>query len=124
MMAGTHGRGLLPLLVACLAGSQIVFGAPKATENRSGRRSGPRYNSYLASLPMGAFVEAMSLEQLAEVVVTDTKAAQAGDTVTQKMQIVYAEEFDQSAGPNRNLAELLSSCSGQFVNVLSRNDAN
>jgi hypothetical protein len=82
----THGRGLLPLLAACLAGSQILCAAPKAPENRLGRRSGPRYTSYLASLPMGTFVEAMSLDQLAEVVVTDTKAAQAGDTVTQKMQ--------------------------------------
>jgi len=66
----------------------------------------------------------MSLEQLQNVVVTDTKVAQAQDTVTQKVEIVDAAEIRRHTALNRNISELLLYRSGLFVNTLSRNDAN
>ena len=62
--------------------------------------------------------------QLPEVVVTESKTAQKQETVTQKIDVIYADEFDQQIAPDRNLSELLKNTSGQFVNPLSRNDAN
>ncbi len=66
----------------------------------------------------------LDLEKLAEVVVTDTKIAQRRDTVTQKLESIVAEEFELRTTPQRNLAEILRYTAGQFVNPLSRNDAN
>lgn len=121
-------RSIRPLVALWLASASLAASTGmedvKAPENASGRRSGPRYSSYLANLPIGTFVESLSLEQLSEVIVTDTKSAQPQESVTQKVQVVYSEAFDQYTSSNRNLAELLKYQSGQFVNVLSRNDAN
>jgi len=66
----------------------------------------------------------LSLDKLSELVITDSKVAQSQDTVTQKVELFYPEEFEQQTGYNRNIAELLKYTSGQFVNPLSRNDAN
>lgn len=78
----------------------------------------------LRSLPLSRFVEAVSLEELADMVVTDTKVAQPRDSVTQKIVVLQAEDIRRQPEGNRNLAELMRYTSGQFVNVLSRNDAN
>lgn len=66
----------------------------------------------------------LPLEKLSEVVITDTKIAQSQEMVTQKIELFYPEEFEQLTDYNRNIAELLKYTSGQFVNPLSRNDAN
>ena len=66
----------------------------------------------------------LSLERLADLVVTDTKIAQPLRTVTQKLETIGAEGMQRTALPQRNLAELLRYTAGQFVNPLSRNDAN
>ena len=78
----------------------------------------------LRDLPLGSFVDAIGLEQLAEMVVTDTKVAQSPNSVTQKIVVLRAEDLQRQPDVNRNLAEWLRYTSGQFVNVLSRNDAN
>lgn len=75
-------------------------------------------------LPLAGFVEVTSLEQLGNLVVTDTKLGQSADTVTQRIVVLRSEEIEHLPTPNRNLAELMRHTSGQFVNVLSRNDAN
>ncbi|WP_005034003.1 TonB-dependent receptor plug domain-containing protein [Holophaga foetida] len=120
-------RTFRPYAVIWLAGAILAASGSlddRAEEGGIGRRSGPRYSSHLAKLPIGTFVETLSLDQLAEVIVTDTKSAQRQESVTQKVLIVYSEAFDQSTASNRNLAELVKYQPGQFVNVLSRNDAN
>lgn len=75
-------------------------------------------------LPLSRFVDAASLEDLADMVVTESKVPQARDSVTQNIVVLRSEEFAQQTVYNRNIAELLRYTSGQFVNVLSRNDAN
>jgi len=66
----------------------------------------------------------LSLEKLSDLIITDSKIGQSLETVTQKVELFYPEEFDQQTTHNRNIAELLTYTSGQFVNPLSRNDAN
>lgn len=78
----------------------------------------------LGKLSLASFVDAVSLEELANMVVTDTKIAQRADSVTQKIVVLQAADIERQPEINRNLAELMSYTSGQFVNVLSRNDAN
>lgn len=78
----------------------------------------------LEQLPLAGFVEATSLEQLGDLVVTDTKFAQPADSVTQRIVVLKSEDIERIPTPNSNLAELARHTSGQFVNVLSRNDAN
>ncbi|MDY0070298.1 MAG: TonB-dependent receptor [Porticoccaceae bacterium] len=80
--------------------------------------------SPVESLSMEALVDTLSLEDLANMVVTDTKVAQSRDTVTQNIVVLPGDGLDRQPTPNRNIAELLRHVSGQFVNVLSRNDAN
>jgi outer membrane receptor protein involved in Fe transport len=75
-------------------------------------------------LPLNRFVDAASLEDLADMVVTESKVPQARDSVTQNIVVLRSEDFEQQTVYNRNIAELLRYTSGQFVNVLSRNDAN
>lgn len=69
-------------------------------------------------------IMAMSLEQLQNVVVTDTKVAQSQGRVTQKVEVVEGAEIERQPTLNRNISELLMYRSGLFVNTLSRNDAN
>jgi iron complex outermembrane recepter protein len=69
-------------------------------------------------------IYSLSLERLSELVVTDTKIAQPRDTVTQRLETLRAGDLERTATPQRNLAEYLRYTAGQFVNPLSRNDAN
>lgn len=78
----------------------------------------------LENLPLAGFVDVTSLEQLGNLVVTDTKLGQTPDSVTQQILVLRSDEIERLPMPNRNLAELMRHTSGQFVNVLSRNDAN
>ncbi len=78
----------------------------------------------ITNLPLSGFIEATSLEQLADLVVTDTKLGQTPDSVTQRIVVLKSDEIERLPTPNGNLAELMRHTSGQFVNVLSRNDAN
>ena len=84
----------------------------------------PSTQGYLELLPMDAFVSNLSLEQLGDLVVTDTKLAQPSQFLTQKIQILDMTDFERLNEDRRNLAELTRYTSGQFVNILSRNDAN
>jgi iron complex outermembrane receptor protein len=99
-------RALATLMVA-------VFASPAAADDAA-----------LRNLPLGRFIDAISLEELANMVVTDTKVAQPLDSVTQKIVILHNDDIDRQPVNNRNLAEQVRHTSGQFVNVLSRNDAN
>jgi iron complex outermembrane receptor protein len=99
-----------------------VFVALAATRAAAAADATP--DEALKNLPLARFVDATSLEQLANMVVTDTKVAQAPTTVTQSILVLRHEDFDRQPDVDRNLAELLRYTSGQFVNVLSRNDAN
>ena len=105
-----------PRMLATLLGSLVAAGGARA--------AGPGNDEALRNLPLGEFVEITSLEQLANMVVTDTKVAQAPNTVTQNIVVLRHDDFERQPDVNRNLAELLRYTSGQFVNVLSRNDAN
>lgn len=62
--------------------------------------------------------------KLPEVIVTDSKVSQPQAKVTQKVDVLDAEELAQQTTYNRNMAELLKFNPGIFVDVLSRNDAN
>lgn len=70
------------------------------------------------------FVEATSLEALGEMVITEAKVPQSPDSVTQKIVVLRRDELEAMPTLNRNLADLVRYTSGQFVNVLSRTDAN
>lgn len=78
----------------------------------------------IANLPLSSFVDATSLEALGNMVITDTKVAQSHDSATQNIEVILSDTMEQRPMNNRNVAELLRYSSGQFVNVLSRNDAN
>ncbi len=78
----------------------------------------------LSTLPLDRFVDATNLELLADIIVTDTKLAQSATSVTQKIVVLHDVDIDRQPVGNLNLAELMRYTSGQFVNVLSRNDAN
>ncbi len=77
-----------------------------------------------AALAQDRNIYDLSLDKLSELVVTDSKIGQPQETVTQKVELFYPEEFEQQTNNNRNITELLKYTSGQFVNPLSRNDAN
>jgi iron complex outermembrane recepter protein len=66
----------------------------------------------------------LSLDELAQLVITDTKVGQSQATVTQKVEILYPREIEQQPTYHGNISELLMYSPGQFVNPLSRNDAN
>jgi len=59
-----------------------------------------------------------------EVVVTATKLPQAEKDITQKVDVISAEEMEQRVLGRRNLSEIFIYQPGTFVNPLSRNDAN
>jgi iron complex outermembrane recepter protein len=78
----------------------------------------------LRRVPLSRFLETSTLEALVDTVVTDTKTAQPSNTVTQKIEVLHNDEFDLIPGVKRNLADLVSYNSGQFVNVLFRTNGN
>lgn len=77
-----------------------------------------------ADVPLSTLLETATLEDLANIVVTDTKTAQSADAVTQRIERLRQTDIERQPVDHRNLSELLRYTSGQFVNVLSRNDAN
>ena len=81
-------------------------------------------NLDISELPLDQFVDLTSLEALSNMVLTDTKVAQSRNSVTQNIVVLQNSEFDLKPDYNRNISELLRYTSGQFVNPLSRNDAN
>jgi outer membrane receptor protein involved in Fe transport len=85
---------------------------------------GPIHESYLELMPIDKFIDVLSLDDLHNIVVTDAKVAQAKESVTQKILVMNDAEFERLTDYNRNIAELLRYSAGQYVNVLSRNDAN
>jgi iron complex outermembrane recepter protein len=66
----------------------------------------------------------LSLEKLADLVVTESKVPQSQESITQKIELYYPEEFESQTTFHENIGELLMYTSGQFVNTLSRNDVN
>lgn len=62
--------------------------------------------------------------KLDEIVVTESKYPQSPEEVTHKIDVVAQKEIDNINLVNRNLAEVLRYTPGNFVNPLSRNDAN
>jgi len=75
-------------------------------------------------LPIHAFVSSISLEKLQDLVVTESKIFQSRETVTQKLETFNAESISRAPANTGNIAEIIQYSSGQFVNPLSRNDAN
>src|SRR5690606_32913091 len=80
--------------------------------------------SPVESLSMEALVDTLSLQDLAHLVVTATKVAQSRDSVAEDIVVLPGVVLEHHPAPTRNIAELLHHAAGQFVNVLSRNDAN
>lgn len=117
-------RKLAAVLLAALCASAGIAAGQEVDAGKTGNQPGPRAQSALDSLPISSFVESVSLEGLAELVVTDTKVAQPQETVTQKIQVIGGDDLEQLTAHNRDIAELLRYQPGLFVNVLSRNDAN
>jgi outer membrane receptor protein involved in Fe transport len=85
---------------------------------------GPIQESYLELMPIDKFVDTLSIEELDKIVVTDTKVMQSLTSVTQKIMVMNDAQFERLTDYNRNISELLRYSAGQYVNVLSRNDAN
>ena len=67
---------------------------------------------------------AISSYELKEIIVTESKYPQTPQEMTHKVDAVEKEEIKQINLPNRNLAEAIKYLPGNFVNPLSRNDAN
>ncbi len=61
---------------------------------------------------------------LQEVTVTESKIEQKPQEQTHKIDVLEKREIEKINLPNRNLSELLRYLPGNFVNPLSRNDAN
>ncbi len=107
------------LLLALPAAQAEIVAPGEAPHERTKAPSGT-----LRDLPIRLFVASMTLDQLQNLVVTETKIPQAGETVTQKLEVLDLAELARQPLPRRNLADLVRHSSGQFVNPLSRNDAN
>jgi outer membrane cobalamin receptor len=63
------------------------------------RRTRPRDAAAIENLPLAGFVEVTSLEQLGNLVVTDTKLGQSADTVTQRIVVLRSEEIERLPTP-------------------------
>ncbi|MBA4373591.1 MAG: TonB-dependent receptor [Thermodesulfovibrio sp.] len=59
-----------------------------------------------------------------EMVITESKMPQSQDEVTHKIDVVTHDEIQNLGYTNRNVAETFKYLPGNFVNPLSRNDAN
>ena len=64
------------------------------------------------------------VDELGCIVVTATKTPKAQEQITQKVDVITQEEIEFYVSGKRNISELLTFEPGNFVNVLSRNDAN
>lgn len=98
----------------------LALGSPAAQADSPTTTNAPP----LQTLSLSRFVEVTSLEALGEMVITDAKVPQAPDSVTQQIAVLRPEDLANLPDPHGNLASLMRYTSGQFVNVLSRNDAN
>lgn len=79
----------------------------------------------LSLLSSYAFAQEKKQEfKLQEVTVTESKFEQPQDEQTHKIDVVGREEIESINMPNRNLSEIIKYLPGNFVNPLSRNDAN
>ena len=67
---------------------------------------------------------ATSSYELKEIIVTESKYPQTSQEITHRVDALEKEEIKQINLPNRNLAEAIKYLPGNFVNPLSRNDAN
>lgn len=81
---------------------------------------------YLNFLILFVFIAFCNAEviKLKEVVITESKEEQTEEIVTHKVDIIGYDEIGYVNLPNRNLSELIKYQPGNFVNPLSRNDAN
>ncbi|MCX7771453.1 MAG: Plug domain-containing protein, partial [Proteobacteria bacterium] len=59
-----------------------------------------------------------------EITVTEAKIEQKPQELTHKVDVIDNKEIENLNLPNRNLSELIKYTPGNFVNPLSRNDAN
>lgn len=59
-----------------------------------------------------------------EMVVTESKSPQSQDEITHKIDVISSDEMQNMPYVNRNIAETFRYLPGNFVNPLSRNDAN
>ena len=59
-----------------------------------------------------------------EIVITESKIPQKQDEITHKIDVLTRDEILDTPLPNRNLSEAFKYLPGNFVNPLSRNDAN
>ncbi|NLI79883.1 MAG: TonB-dependent receptor [Candidatus Riflebacteria bacterium] len=110
-----------------VAGSLLATPAGRAgilTPGATGTGNAGAAARHLRDLPIRLFVASMTLDQLQNLVVTETKIPQARETVTQKLEVLDLADLARQPLPHRNLADLVRYSSGQFVNPLSRNDAN
>jgi outer membrane receptor protein involved in Fe transport len=64
------------------------------------------------------------LYAMEEMVITESKMPQSQDEVTNKIDVVTHDEIQNLGYTNRNVAETFKYLPGNFVNPLSRNDAN
>ncbi|NRT55039.1 TonB-dependent receptor [Sphaerotilus uruguayifluvii] len=99
-----------------LTGTLLVLGGLGA----AGNADAEPLETEAADVPFSVFVESTSLQQLAEMIVTDAKREQMSSRVTQHYLVLKQEALQAVALENGNLSELMRYTSGQFVNVLSR----
>lgn len=100
-------------LMTLLGGGALLFG----------NEGGSIQKSFMELMPIDRFAAEVDLDELSNIVVTDTKQKGSKHEATQKIEVITDMEFE-GQGYARNIASLLSNRSGQFVNILSRNDAN
>jgi len=79
---------------------------------------------FIYSLVFAEEKNATSSYELKEIIVTESKYPQTSQEITHRVDAVEKEEIKQINLPNRNLAEAIKYLPGNFVNPLSRNDAN
>ena len=68
--------------------------------------------------------ESGTFYNLQETVVTESKLPQSRENVTQRIDVIPAEQIDRTPLARGNISELFRYQPGTFVSVLSRNDAN
>jgi len=61
---------------------------------------------------------------LQEIIVTESKYPQSQQEITHKIDTIEQKEISEANYPNRNITEAIKYQPGNFVNPLSRNDAN
>ncbi|GAB4432332.1 MAG: TonB-dependent receptor [bacterium] len=72
----------------------------------------------------GSVLKEQKPYMMEELVITETKSPQNINEVTHKFDVVTSDEIQNLTSNNRNIAEMFKYLPGNFVNPLSRNDAN